>query len=92
MRKEALSVAWTALAIMLAAVAAVAAVTVFVGARPAEAAFPGINGKIASMSDRDGDYEIYSVSHSGSGRQQFTDNSVFDAYPAWSRADERWLS
>jgi len=51
---------------------------------PARAAFPGVNGKIAFMSDRDGDCEIWVVNADGSGLTQLTFNSAFDAEPVWS--------
>lgn len=73
----------------LLAAALVVLLTLVVADNPARAAFPGQNGKIAFMSDRDGDYEIYSVSPTGSGRQQLTDNTVFDAYPAWSPSGQK---
>jgi Tol biopolymer transport system component len=74
-------------AVMLVGAVVLAALLVALVAaqKPAKAVFPGMNGKIAFMSDRDGDYEIYSIGPSGSGLQQLTDNlEKFDAYPAWS--------
>jgi Tol biopolymer transport system component len=70
--------------VLLAMGVAVLLLALVAAEKPAEAAFPGENGKIAFMSNRGSDYEIYSISPTGSGRQQLTDNSVFDAYPAWS--------
>src|SRR5438105_2728246 len=48
-------------------------------AQPASAAFPGLNGKIAFSSDRDGDSEIYTMNADGSGQTKLTDNAVTDA-------------
>jgi Tol biopolymer transport system component len=53
-------------------------------ATPAHAAFPGANGKIAFSSNRDGDFEIYSMNADGSGVTQLTNNSASDFQPAWS--------
>lgn len=40
------------------------------------AAFPGLNGKIAFMSDRDGDPEIYTMNPDGTGLTQLTNNTA----------------
>ncbi|MGB6681465.1 MAG: hypothetical protein WBF08_09120, partial [Candidatus Bathyarchaeia archaeon] len=50
----------------------------------AYAAFPGGNGKIAFMSYRDGDGEIFVMNPDGTGVTQLTFNTVSDAFPAWS--------
>jgi TolB protein len=50
----------------------------------AQAAFPGQNGRIAFASDRDGDFEIYTVNPDGSGLAQVTRNAHDDRDPAWS--------
>ncbi|HXF00144.1 MAG TPA: hypothetical protein VN458_07340 [Solirubrobacterales bacterium] len=42
--------------------------------RPALAAFPGENGRIAFDSDRDGDYEIFRMNADGSQERQLTNN------------------
>src|SRR5215217_6475984 len=49
---------------------------------PAEAAFPGQNGKIAFTSDRDGTTGIYTMSASGTGLDRLTTQD--DREPAWS--------
>ena len=51
---------------------------------PAGAAFPGQNGQIAFVSNRDGNREIYSVNANGTGLDRLTKISVLDLYPAWS--------
>ncbi len=47
---------------------------------------PGLkaNGKIAFVSDRDGNNEIYVMNADGSNQTRFTNNSVEDTQPAWS--------
>lgn len=58
--------------------------------RPAEAAFPGENGRIAFVSDRttqfnrEGDDEIFTVKPDGTGLRQITRNAVDDEHPVWS--------
>ena len=42
------------------------------------------SGRIAFVSDRDGDSEIYVMNGDGSGVVQLTDNDSDDRYPAWS--------
>ncbi len=49
-----------------------------------EAAFPGINGKIAFLSNRDGNYEIYVMNADGSGQQRLTNDLEQDYAPSWS--------
>jgi TolB protein len=46
--------------------------------------FPGTNGKIAFVSDRDGNYEIYVMNPDGSNQQRLTDNLALDSEPSWS--------
>ncbi len=56
--------------------------------RSGEAAFPGVNGKIAFSSNRDGpafNYEIYTMNPDGSGQTNLTNNpDAKDWRPAWS--------
>jgi TolB protein len=54
------------------------------GALPAPAAFPGANGQIAFQTNRDGNYEIYSMNPDGSSQTDLTNNPASDAHPAWS--------
>jgi Tol biopolymer transport system component len=80
------------LALLLAAALAVG-VLALVGTKPAEAAFPGANGKIAFVSDRTtgpgvvnptGDPEIFTMNPNGTGLLQATFNTTVDYGPAWS--------
>ena len=45
---------------------------------------PATNGKIAFVSDRDGNQEIYAVNLDGTGLKNLTGNPSTDAEPAWS--------
>jgi len=51
---------------------------------PAEAAFPGANGRIAWSTDLTGDFEIYAMQPDGSGRSNLTNNPGADFQPSWS--------
>jgi Tol biopolymer transport system component len=71
-----------------------------VGAKPAEAAFPGANDKIAFASNRTtgegvnnptGDYEIFAMKNDRTGIEQLTFNTADDFYPAWSD-DGGWIA
>ena len=62
-------------------------------AAPAQASFPGANGKIAFSSTRDGNYEIYTMNPDGSQQTRLTHdqpadvsptNPRFDLAPSWS--------
>jgi Tol biopolymer transport system component len=52
-------------------------------------AFPGANGRIAFVSDRDGNAEIYSANPDGSDPQRLTANTVPDTDPAVSADGSR---
>ena len=41
--------------------------------------------RIAFVSRRDGNYEIYVMNADGSGQTRLTNNSAWDLHPAWSR-------
>jgi dipeptidyl aminopeptidase/acylaminoacyl peptidase len=78
---------------VLAAAAAAAGVLVAMGmlmlimlvmVEPAGATFPGKNGKIAFESNRDGNYEIYSMNSNGTGLERLTNNPTDDFNAAWS--------
>lgn len=45
---------------------------------------PGVNGRIAFVSSRDGNSEIYSINPDGTGIRRLTFTSGEDNYPAWS--------
>ncbi|HKU49418.1 MAG TPA: DPP IV N-terminal domain-containing protein, partial [Nitrososphaera sp.] len=46
--------------------------------------FPGANGKIAFVSDRDGNLEIYTMDSDGSNQKRLTNNAAADDFPSWS--------
>ncbi len=70
----------------LLAVAAVLSAIVYDGKfpLPAQAAFPGANGKIAFTSEQDGNPEIYAMNADGTGPVRLTNNTAGDYAPAWS--------
>jgi TolB protein len=70
--------------ITMAVMVACAALLLTVSQEKAEAAFPGKNGKIAFMSNRDGDQDIYTRTFAGGNVKRLTDNSRSDSSPAWS--------
>jgi hypothetical protein len=74
----------TLAAVLLAAVATTLVTTL--GARPAEAAFPGDNGKIVHerLNLQTWNYEIYSVEADGSNPTPLTDDPDDDRQPAVS--------
>ena len=45
---------------------------------------PGLEGKIAFASDRDGNFEIYVMNADGTGQVRLTDNPADDGWPSWS--------
>ncbi len=53
-------------------------------ASSAEAAFPGLNGKVAFSSNRDGNSEIYVMAPDGSAQTRLTNNPAEDSRPAFS--------
>jgi Tol biopolymer transport system component len=70
--------------VVLALVAACMAALVVAVVKPAEAAFPGRNGKIVFSSTRAGNSEIYVMNPNGSGVQRLTEDPATDLTPAWS--------
>ena len=79
-------------AVLMALVTALGGLLISLGG-PAEAAFPGINGKIVFQSDRtmgagvdnpQGDDEIFSMNPNGTGLAQLTHNDASDSEPAYS--------
>jgi Tol biopolymer transport system component len=51
---------------------------------PAQAAFPGTNGAIAFVSDRDGTQQVYRMKADGSGERRLTDAAGLNTHPDWS--------
>src|SRR4051794_31362730 len=52
---------------------------------PAEAAFPGTNGKITFQSDRNnGPLDVFVINSDGNGETNLTNNPASDAVPEWS--------
>ena len=93
------------LVLAIAATLAASLLVLAVATRPAEAAFPGTNGKIVFSSNRpapDGstDYEIYMMNADGTGLTQLTNHAGPDREPTYSsdgsriafvRDDKIWL-
>jgi Tol biopolymer transport system component len=66
----------------LAAVAAGVCATVW--GESARASFPGEPGRIAFMSNRDGDLDIYTMQQNGKDIVQLTNDPAADQFPSWS--------
>jgi Tol biopolymer transport system component len=64
---------------------------VLAGAVPANATFPGGNGKITFSSNRNGTTQIFTMNSDGSAQMPLTADPVFAAEPAWS-ADGKTLA
>jgi len=60
------------------------AVVLCVAAVPAGAANKFVNGKIAFVSNRDNNFEIYVMNPDGSSQQRLTNDRAKDIEPAWS--------
>jgi len=54
------------------------------GTEPAEAAFPGANGKILFVSTRDGNGELYTMNPNGSLQQRITISPAEDTFATFS--------
>ena len=50
----------------------------------AGATLPGDNGRIAFVSERDGDFDIYTMNPDGTGVAQITNDPAVDFNPSWS--------
>jgi Tol biopolymer transport system component len=75
---------------LLAAMAVlVPALAALLPASPASAVFPGLNGKIAFASSRDGNSEIYTVNPDGSELTRLTNNAARDDSPQWNLTGTR---
>jgi len=59
-------------------------IAVAVIAASARASFPGEPGRIAFMSDRSGNWDIYTVKPNGKDTVQLTDDPAADQFPSWS--------
>ena len=83
MRRTTLGLAATTFgAAVLAACGVVALLAV---QEPAQAAYPGENGRIAYVFHlENGHHEIYTMNPNGTDRKQLTDNSVYDTSPTYS--------
>jgi Tol biopolymer transport system component len=76
----------TALALAFAALACVVGLVAGLAHAPlAHSAFPGHNGRIAFQSNRDGDYEIFTIRPNGTRVRQLThNNGIYDEVPHFS--------
>ncbi len=79
---------WSALAFLAALAAALAFLAI--GAPASRAAFPGQDGKIFFVSDRDGNDEIYSMNSDGTDQRRLTYTSLNEAEPSAS-PNGRWV-
>jgi Tol biopolymer transport system component len=88
MRRTTLALAATTFgAAVLAACGVVALLAV---QEPAQAAYPGENGRIAYVFRlENGHHEIYTMNPNGTDRKQLTDNSVYDTSPTYSPSGTR---
>jgi Tol biopolymer transport system component len=66
------------------AIAMLAALLATTAPPSARAAFNGNNARIAFVTSRDGNYEIYSMNADGTGQTNLTNNAAGDLAPAWS--------
>ena len=67
-----------------AAIVAACGLALLLLAAPAQAAFPGGNGKIAFETNRDGDLEIFDMDPDGGNENNLTENDDDDFEPAYS--------
>ena len=74
---------WMCVALAAAILAAWLVVVLGTPTKPAEAAFPGNNGKIAFQCNNP-DQEICTMKANGDNKTQLTDNQAFNANPAFS--------
>ena len=86
MRRTVLGIATT----MVAALLAACGVAMLAVKGPAQAAFPGQNGRIAYVSQLEsGFHQIYTMNPDGTERKQLTDNLAYDTSPAYSPDGKR---
>jgi dipeptidyl aminopeptidase/acylaminoacyl peptidase len=70
---------------LFSAVALGALSIVLAGAGPASSAFPGVNGKIAFTSSRNGNQDVYVMDANGANQRDLTSTSTAsDTLPQWS--------
>jgi Tol biopolymer transport system component len=72
------------LSVVVAAALLATIAAVLMAAKPAQANFPGENGRIAFASDRDGNLELYSANPDGSVVERLTNTPNTEIDPAWS--------
>jgi Tol biopolymer transport system component len=87
-----------AMLVVAGSVLAVSLLTLVGTAGPAEAVFPGTNGRIGfggnmtsgpGVDNPQGDTEIFTMNPDGTGLEQLTHNSAYDYDPAWSANAKR---
>jgi dipeptidyl aminopeptidase/acylaminoacyl peptidase len=69
---------------LASAVAVFTAIGLAVTAAAGLAAFPGETGRIAFMSNRAGNFDIYTVKQNGQDAVQLTNDPAADQFPSWS--------
>jgi Tol biopolymer transport system component len=79
-----ISAALTMLVVIAALLAASFAVGLILDRGRAESAFPGVSGKIAFVSFRDGQGDIYAMNADGTEQTRLTVNPASDYEPVWS--------
>src|SRR5215211_7250097 len=93
MGRVAINAFWSRTLVLLAAAALAVGLLLLVKTKPAEATFPGGNGKIAFVSARStgagvdnptGDWEIFTMKPDGTSLTQLTFNTADDSPPNWS--------
>jgi TolB protein len=71
-------------------IAATAAIVVAAGSLPAQAAYPGANGRIA-FEHGDNGSDIFSVKPSGKGQRELAAAGTFNSNPVWAPSGRRLL-
>jgi hypothetical protein len=77
-----------AMAAALAASILIVMVLIAASSEPAQAAFPGTNGKIAFVTNRDGNLEIYTMNPDGTSQENISRSSATETVPAYSANGE----
>src|SRR6266545_4621514 len=73
------------LAVLSFFVGACLAVDLVAGVDPAQATYPGVNGRLAiGVTSADGNTDVYTVKPGGDAFRQLTTSPLFDACPAYS--------